>query len=46
MATAKNRAIDQLRRRQMLDRKHGTIEEDASHGAAPAVPKATNKPAA
>jgi RNA polymerase sigma factor (sigma-70 family) len=30
MATAKNRAIDQLRRRQMLARKHGAIEDDAS----------------
>src|SRR5262245_15066987 len=26
MAAAKNRAIDQLRRRQMLERKHGAIE--------------------
>jgi RNA polymerase sigma-70 factor (ECF subfamily) len=32
MATAKNRAIDQLRRRQMLERKHGAIEDDASAG--------------
>jgi RNA polymerase sigma factor (sigma-70 family) len=30
MATAKNRAIDQLRRRQMQDRKHDEIEEAAS----------------
>ena len=29
MATAKNRAIDQLRRRQMLERKHGAIEAGA-----------------
>ena len=28
MATAKNRAIDQLRRRQMLDRKHGGLEAE------------------
>ncbi|MGO8994988.1 MAG: RNA polymerase sigma factor [Polyangiaceae bacterium] len=30
MATAKNRAVDQLRQRQMHDRKHGEIEEDAA----------------
>jgi RNA polymerase sigma-70 factor (ECF subfamily) len=30
MATAKNRAIDQLRRRQMQERKHGAIEEEGS----------------
>jgi RNA polymerase sigma factor (sigma-70 family) len=29
MATAKNRAIDQLRRRRMLDRTHGSIQSDA-----------------
>jgi RNA polymerase sigma factor (sigma-70 family) len=29
MATAKNRAVDQLRRRQMLDRAHGEIASDA-----------------
>ena len=29
MATAKNRAIDQLRRHQMLERKHGALEEQA-----------------
>jgi RNA polymerase sigma-70 factor, ECF subfamily len=34
MAAAKNRAIDQLRRRQMIERKHGAIED----GAPPAVP--------
>jgi RNA polymerase sigma factor (sigma-70 family) len=28
MATAKNRAIDQLRRDQMLERKHGTLAEE------------------
>jgi RNA polymerase sigma-70 factor, ECF subfamily len=33
MATAKNRAIDQLRRGQMVQRKHGSIEEDASTDA-------------
>lgn len=38
MATAKNRAIDQLRRHQMLERKHGAIEEDASSRAATAAP--------
>jgi RNA polymerase sigma factor (sigma-70 family) len=32
MATAKNRAIDQLRRRQMVERKHDAIEYDASAG--------------
>jgi RNA polymerase sigma-70 factor (ECF subfamily) len=30
MATAKNRAIDQLRRRRMLDRTHGSIQSDAA----------------
>lgn len=35
MATAKNRAIDQLRRRQMLECKRGAIEGDASNGAPP-----------
>jgi RNA polymerase sigma factor (sigma-70 family) len=30
MATAKNRAIDQLRRSQMQERKHGALEHDAS----------------
>lgn len=33
MATAKNRAIDQLRRHQMLERKHDAIEDDASAGS-------------
>jgi RNA polymerase sigma-70 factor (ECF subfamily) len=33
MATAKNRAIDQLRRWQMQGRKHGEIEEDARAGS-------------
>lgn len=37
MATAKNRAIDQLRRHQMLERKHGATEDDASAGAPPAA---------
>jgi RNA polymerase sigma factor (sigma-70 family) len=32
MATAKNRAIDQLRRHRMLDRKHGSIQSDAATG--------------
>jgi len=32
MATAKNRAIDQLRRRRMLDRTHGSIQSDAATG--------------
>jgi RNA polymerase sigma-70 factor (ECF subfamily) len=30
MATAKNRAIDQLRRHRMLDRTHGSIQSDAA----------------
>lgn len=38
MATAKNRAIDQLRRRQMRERAHGAIEGDASAAAPLAVP--------
>ena len=29
MATAKNRAIDRLRRHQMLERKHGALEDEA-----------------
>jgi RNA polymerase sigma factor (sigma-70 family) len=33
MATAKNRAIDQLRRRRMLDRTHESIQSDAATGA-------------
>jgi RNA polymerase sigma factor (sigma-70 family) len=37
MATAKNRAIDQLRRGQMLERKHGVIESEISRHA-PAAP--------
>lgn len=36
MATAKNRAIDHVRRRQMLDRKHGAIEQDAATDWLPA----------
>lgn len=32
MATAKNRAIDQLRRRRMLDRTHESIQSDAATG--------------
>ncbi len=32
MATAKNRAIDQLRRQRMLDRTHGSIQSDAASG--------------
>jgi RNA polymerase sigma factor (sigma-70 family) len=36
MATAKNRAIDLLRRRRMQERKHGEIEQDAF--AVPAAP--------
>lgn len=38
MTTAKNRAIDEVRRRQMLDRKHGAIEQDASAFGRPARP--------
>ncbi|HVP61326.1 MAG TPA: RNA polymerase sigma factor [Myxococcaceae bacterium] len=37
MATAKNRAIDQLRRHQMLERTHGALEDEAQV-AAPAKP--------
>ncbi|MGZ3445264.1 MAG: RNA polymerase sigma factor [Myxococcaceae bacterium] len=37
MATAKNRAIDQLRRQQMLERKHGGLEDEAL-ALAPAKP--------
>jgi RNA polymerase sigma factor (sigma-70 family) len=36
MATAKNRAIDELRRRQMQARKHDAIEEEALASPAPA----------
>src|SRR5678815_286468 len=35
MATAKNRAVDQLRRKQMLERAHGEIASDV--GGQPAV---------
>jgi len=38
MATAKNRATDQLRRRQMIERKHGSIGGDAPTGSPPAAP--------
>jgi RNA polymerase sigma factor (sigma-70 family) len=38
MATAKNRAIDQLRRSQMLERKHDALEDDATSGAARTTP--------
>ncbi len=38
MATAKNRAIDQLRRWQMLERNRGAIEDDASNGEPPTGP--------
>lgn len=38
MATAKNRAIDQLRRRRMLDRTHGSIQSDAATGTPTDVP--------
>ena len=37
MATAKNRAIDQLRRQKMLERKHGLLEGEA-RAALPVVP--------
>lgn len=37
MATAKNRAIDQLRRQQMLERKHAAIRSDMS-GVPPRTP--------
>ncbi|HTS79281.1 MAG TPA: RNA polymerase sigma factor [Myxococcaceae bacterium] len=36
MATARNRAIDHLRRHRMLERKQGALEADASVGASPA----------
>lgn len=38
MTTAKNRAVDQLRRQRMLDRKHGALEDDALFSAQPAMP--------
>ena len=38
MATAKNRAIDQLRRNQMLERKQGALGGDASSGPPAAMP--------
>ena len=38
MATAKNRAIDQLRQRQMRERKHAAIEDDPSAVAPPEAP--------
>jgi RNA polymerase sigma factor (sigma-70 family) len=39
MATAKNRAIDQLRRRRMLDRTHGSIQSDAATGTSTGRPE-------
>lgn len=38
MATAKNRAIDQARRRKILDRKQGMIEEESSASGPQAAP--------
>src|SRR5215470_7626382 len=38
MATAKHRAIDQLRRHQMLERKHGVMEDEAQGRAATTAP--------
>jgi RNA polymerase sigma factor (sigma-70 family) len=38
MATAKNCAIDQLRRRQMLERKHESIQGEIANAAPPATP--------
>jgi RNA polymerase sigma factor (sigma-70 family) len=38
MAAARNRAIDELRRRHMLDRKHGELEGRAPSEASPASP--------
>ncbi len=43
MATAKNRAIDQLRRRQMLDRKHEALERDAAGSRTPDVETALDE---
>jgi RNA polymerase sigma factor (sigma-70 family) len=45
MATAKNRAIDELRRRQMQDRKHQEIERGASElpAAAPSAEQALDE---
>jgi RNA polymerase sigma factor (sigma-70 family) len=37
MATAKNRAIDQIRRRRLVERKHASIEGDASSAHLPAT---------
>jgi len=38
MATAKNRAIDQLRRRQILESKHGALGNAVANGAPPTTP--------
>src|SRR5687767_4491545 len=38
MAAAKNRAVDQLRRGKMVERKHGALEGEASLAARPAMP--------
>jgi RNA polymerase sigma-70 factor (ECF subfamily) len=45
MATAKNRALDHLRRRQMLARKHAAIQDDAAAGLlhAPDVERALDE---
>lgn len=37
MATATNRAVDQLRRRQMVERKHGVLKSEEAQGT-PALP--------
>ncbi|HEX2253102.1 MAG TPA: sigma-70 family RNA polymerase sigma factor [Thermoanaerobaculia bacterium] len=38
MTTAKNRGLDQLRRRRMLERKHGALEDAAAAAPPPAAP--------
>jgi RNA polymerase sigma factor (sigma-70 family) len=39
MATARNRAIDQLRRHRMLERRQGELQDDATAGAPAAAPE-------
>jgi RNA polymerase sigma factor (sigma-70 family) len=39
MATARNRAIDELRRHRMLERKQGELQDDASTGAPAEAPE-------
>jgi predicted RNA polymerase sigma factor len=45
MATAKHRAIDQLRRRELLERKHEEATTCSAWSSRPAIPSSPPKPA-